>query len=943
MYPLVLKEDLLKRMLGIRFGVGSATALLLAQAMGCGDSSSPAEGPKVSPDGGTQQEAGVVPDDAGEGGTVPSGVLPGPSHGSAVALSPDDSVAVMVNRDVGSVSIFDITYPQTGSPVVTRKKELSLGAGSEPWQVVVAPDGVTAFVLLRKDQKLVKIGDLKGDPKDVGRLAVGSEPTGLALTPTGARVWVANWVDGTLMAVDTETMVLARTVDLNAALVATGLLGGIAARPALAHPRSVAITNNGDANDDDESVLVTEYFGQRTAPEDLAGGNADTAKSGLLYKVKIKDAAVSTIRLGPVLDMGFADHTGGKASCYPNQLQSVTINAGYAYVTSVCASPKGPIGVFTGPAAATCADDTTCPGQVVGSCNTTTKKCATNCSADAQCGANTGKCVNFTCAPNVANVKTTTAPVVSVVDLARDTEVTASTASLNAQFAALYTARGIADDGTRRFPGIAVDMAFVPATGVAYVAANAADAVFRVKYDPAKASAIVEVGSPGNPFLDLNPSGIAASSAGKNPIGVTIGSAAGKKFAFVANDVSRNLTVLDFNTQAVAGGAATPTVAVSSALPAGGSTEEKVLKGKRFFDTGVGRWSLKGQAWSSCQSCHTDGLTDNVTWYFNRGTRQSTSLDGTYASKDATDRRILNWTAIFDEVPDFDANTRGISGGVGALVSANSAPPQVGDRIDVAKAGHAGLNGSATQLSDPTNPAALPQVSVLDDWLNITEYVKTIRSPRKPSNLDAGLVAAGHDLFTTDGACQGCHGGDKWTISKAFYTPSLATMTALSTKAWAPPSGFPQALLPAATNRFMRFPAANAGLDQIQCMLRPVGTFGVGDALAGISELRQDMTTQGQGNEADGKGFNPPSLLGLSTGAPYLHAGQATSLESLFATTFAAHHAGPLAPNFLSETDPKVRDANVQKLVAYLLSIDEDATTIPIPAAGATGGDFCGL
>ncbi len=933
----------MKRTLGIKLGVGSGIALLLAQALGCGDSASQPEGTKPLPDGGVEVDSSPGVDAATDAPVVvPAGVLPGPSRGAAIALSPDDSVAVMVNRDAGSVSVFGVTYPADGSPpVVTRKKELSLGAGSEPWQAVVAPDGVTAYVVLRKDQKLVKIADLKGDPTEAARVPVGSEPTGLALTPTGARVWVANWVDGTLMGIDTKTMAVTATIDLNAALVKTGLLGTIAARPALAHPRSVAITNNLDANDADESIYVTEYFAQRTAPEDALGANADTAKAGLLYKIKVADKSISTIQLAPVLDMGFADHTGGKASCYPNQLQSVTINGGYAYVTSICASPKGPIGVFTGPAAATCADDTTCPGQVAGSCNATTKKCATNCTADAQCGNNGGKCANFVCAPNVANVKTTTAPVVSVVDLAADKEVPASTASLNAQFAALYTTRGAADDGSRRFPGVLSDIAFVPATGVAYVAANAADAVFRVKYDPTESSAIAEVGSPGNAFLDLTPAGIAASSAGKNPIGVAIGTAAGKKFAFVANDVSRNLTVLDFNTQAIAGGAATPAVTSSAALPAGGSTEEKVLKGKRFFETGVGRWSLKGQGWSSCQSCHTDGLTDNVTWYFGRGTRQSTSLDGTYSSKDATDRRILNWTAIFDEVPDFEANTRGISGGVGALVATNGAPPAVTDRIDVAKAGHGGLNGSATQLSDPSNPAGLPQVSVLDDWLNITEYVKSIRSPRKPSNLDATLVTAGHALFTVDGACQGCHGGDKWTISKAFYAPSLATMTALSTKAWTPPTGFPLALLPATTNRFMRFPSANAGLDQIQCMLRPVGTFNVGDALAGISELRQDMTTQGQGNEADGKGFNPPSLLGLATGAPYLHAGQATSLESLFGTTFAAHHAGPLAPNFLSETDPKVRDANVQKLIAYLLSIDEDTTTLPIPAPGATGGDFC--
>ncbi|MSP25779.1 MAG: hypothetical protein EXR75_11555, partial [Myxococcales bacterium] len=42
-------------------------------------------------------------------------------------------------------------------------------------------------------------------------------------------------------------------------------------RPAMAHPRGLAITNNGDANDDDENVYATEWFAQRDAPESSTG------------------------------------------------------------------------------------------------------------------------------------------------------------------------------------------------------------------------------------------------------------------------------------------------------------------------------------------------------------------------------------------------------------------------------------------------------------------------------------------------------------------------------------------------------------------------------------------------------------------------------------------------------------------------------------------------
>jgi hypothetical protein len=82
---------------------------------------------------------------------------------------------------------------------------------------------------------------------------------------------------------------------------------------------------------------------------------------------------------------------------------------------------------------------------------------------------------------------------------------------------------------------------------------------------------------------------------------------------------------------------------------------------------------------------------------------------------------------------------------------------------------------------------------------------------------------------------------------------------------------------------------------------------------------------QGDGDPAgEGRGYNVPSLLGVSTGAPYLHAGSVRTLEALFGSAFKAHF-NALSPNFLAESDPAVVKQNVQALVHYLLSIDEDA------------------
>jgi hypothetical protein len=925
--------------------LGLVVCLCLALATGCSDSGTMMTSPDLAGADGPS-----APDLASTDGPPPT-VAPGPSHGSPIALATDDSLAVVCNRDVGSVTVLALHYPSTGAPTATTVAELQVGA--EPWQAVVSPDGTRAFVVLRRDQKLVAIDNLKTNPQLGASANVGSEPTGVALTPTGGRVWVSSWIDGTLSEVDPSTMTVSRTVDLNAALASSGILGtSVTARPALAHPRSLAITNNGDTNDNDESIYVTEYYGQRSVAESADGSNADVSKQGVVYRVKLADLSVSTITLAPLADVGFKDHLGQTAGCFPNQLQAIALNDKYAYVTSICASPRGPTGPFTKTFKSPCANPATdclAPAGVTAAC--VNNACTTNCAADSDCEPNGGKC-NLTtgvCAANPADVKTTIAPLVSVIDTTTNAEVPAATASLNAQFNALYTTAATPDDGTRRFPLFPVDMAFVAGSGVGYVAANGADAVFRVKYD-LTTGAIAQVGASTGNFINLNPAGITpATAAGKNPIGlaITFNLHGGKLFAITANDVSRNVSIIDLDAQGVAGGPSAPAAFATTALPTPGSKEDHALTGKRFFNTGVGRWSLKGQAWNACQSCHGDGLSDNVTWYFNRGPRQSTSLDGTFSKKDPTDQRVLNWTGIFDELADFENNTRGISGGVGAIVTTNSTPPAITDRMDITQPppGNSGLNGSAAQAADPTNPQGLAQPGLLTDWQNITAYVQTVRSPRAPTNLDAAQVAAGRTLF--EGAtCQGCHGGDKWTISHVFYSPSPANNTALKSKAWTVPAGFPSALVPAATatNRFMRFGGANpAAFDQIQCVLRPVGTFAAAEqdvATAGVfPELRVDMTTKAQGSETDGNGFNPPSLLGGSVGAPFLHTGGVRTLEGLFASSFATHYQA-LAPNFLTDAEP-ARSQKVAQLVQFLLSIDGDSTAESIPAAGSSGGDFC--
>ncbi len=870
------------RSMGMVFGLVLVGGLS-AWVQGCGgdDSTNANSDGGLKEGGGTDANVGTVDGGAKDGSTPVISVSPGPTRGSSIALSADDSTLVVCNRDAGTVSVFSVVFNGTSPPTLTKKGEVAVGA--EPWQVAVAPSGKTAYVVTRKDQKLVEITGLDTAAPAKGRsVATGAEPTSVALSPTGATAWVANWVDGTAQGVDTAGMMTTSTVDLNDALAKSGMLGAaVTTRASLAHPRSIAITNNGDKVDTDETMIITEYYAQRKDALAADFSNADAAKQGVVYSVKLSDKSVTLVTLAPLTGISVADANAG---CFPNQLQSVTINGTIAYITSVCASPNGPL-----------------------------------------------------------NPVADTHGAVSVVDIAAGAEVTAGSKSLMQQFESFYTTNTFADDATRRYPSVPSDLAFVPGKTVGYLAANAADAVFRTVYDGT--GAITAVGTDkGRPFIDLlNGKGAVLDAAhqGKNPTGIVTPNSAGgrEQFAFVANDVSRNISVLDLQTQDIAGisaadGGAGTLVVSSTAPPTAGTPEAKVLAGRRLFNTGVARWSRNGQAWQACQSCHMDGLSDNITWKFGRGPRQSVSLDGSFSKTDPTNQRVFNWTAVFDEVADFEGNTRGISGGKGAITDGTDTPIAPNNTTN-----NFGLEGSSLAMSDPSNPQGLATAGSRPDWLQITAYVQQIRSPKRPTNLDAAAVAAGKVEFTTN-RCQGCHGGDdKWTVSKRFYAPTTASTDALGAAAYAIPAlaVFPTEFDPAVTHT-LRTGTVGTN-DSIQCSLRKVDTFGLDDGFMGIAELN-NAGAVAQGGAGDTNGYNSPSLLGLSVGAPYFHAGQAATLEATLANGFAKHHA-VIDPNFLVGDSAADRATHTSQLVQYLLSIDAAEPVIPVPASGALSAQLC--
>jgi YVTN family beta-propeller protein len=853
-------------------------------------------------------------------------VLSRPGRSAAIVLSSDDRVAVAVNRGANSVSVFGVT--PSVAPAVLRLAEVATGVNSEPWHVAMAPDGDSAYVVLRRAQQVVRIHNLRSGSPVLGptRATTGSEPTAMALSPTGRTLYVSNWGDGTLSVVNTATMTTTATLDLNTPLASQGFVGpGVAGRRGLAHPRALVMTNNGDAFDDDEVLFVTEFFAKRRltgVPTGLERFDQDHV--GVVYRIPVATRVVTVHTLLPSANMGFQAADGTVAGCYPNQLYAAAIAQGRVFVTGTCVSPRGPVGPVV-----TSAPD----GGVDG--GTDAALDAPSDRADAGDVGDVGDALPPVppLDPAGANFRTQSTGAVYVLDVATGNELTGSRVLLNQRYYALYDARRDPDDATRRMPLLPVDIDFAPGPGggtttatTAYLAAYGADGVFRVTFSTA--GTFVGVGSmTGNAFVDLG-AVRAPAVAGSGPYGLaTLSTVNG---ALTINEFTRTVSAMELVGQSVTGSAEASTIPAAT-MP--------LLRGRRFFVTGLGRWSFKGQGWNSCEACHPDGLTDGITWFFARGPRQTPSLDATF---EAGTPRIMNWTAVFDEFSDFELNTRGNSGGVGAVVhrrNDGANPPAItnADRIvfdgtppvapqRATAEPNDGLNGTLDSVASPTG--SNPVRTVLEDWNEMRAWVATLRSPRAPTGLNTADVAAGRMLFQTHN-CAGCHGGARWSNTARFYTPSQTanhrTTGTLITTTWTRPSNFPASVLPAmATFRPSPFDAAN---DQITCVLRNVGTWamnGVAPAGVGILEVRANMVTVSQG----ANGFAPPSLLGVAHGAPYFHAGNARSLEEVFSDTFAAHHRA-YSPNFL--TNPATRETELRQLVAFLLSIDSDTPTITAP------------
>jgi YVTN family beta-propeller protein len=774
-------------------------------------------------------------------------------HSSPIVLSRDGRLLWVVNPGADTVSVIS-----TATNSVIR----TIRVGREPQSVAVDPNNRYAFVANAASSNVTVIRITRAIPRLFRarverRLVTGAEPWNIVASPDGRRVFVANSGQDTVTVIDAVRPRIIGHVDLRRSVC------GDPDRARAFVPRGLAITRGSTR------LYVTSFFAT-TRP----GGRQadDTGKQGTVCRLSVRTTSRRIRDYRPAARINLAgqvtgfkvDATGDgvpdDTSAFPNQLQSIVVRGNQAYLPNIAASPDGPL-----------------------------------------------------------RFNVDTHAFVNVIDGIREPRERDAGA---AKFLNLHLGAREPEVGKKRlfFANVwAIDFTNRSGQGNAYVVSAGSDLLVKLNVAAdGKLSFTVDENT--TRYIDLNDPAnpaTARGNAGKNPQGIVINSSGTR--AYTMNFVSRNVSVVDLTQDRVL-----QTIRTAS-LPDPGTKGEVVAVGAEMFFSSRGEFNrpadaavptserLSSEGWQSCSSCHFKGLTDGVVWEFGAGPRKSVPLNASFDPRNRAVQRVLNYSAIFDEIEDFEANIRNVSG-PGNLATpapcdtpAPGAPPtsafDPAHGLLIGDSGNVNLapcvinqfpkpNADRPQLTAtlPGSTIAVPALTALREW--VREAVRTPNGPVSNRSVRGGIsleaVMAGRSLFA-DAGCASCHGGSLWTRSvKDFASP------------------------PAAEEIFTeRMPMQTFGnpvpLQYLNRFLRDIGSFNLGvpgsgnefatnigateKAAAGLAppagsppgtppaaQPAQDGLGIDYNGDGKGTGFSAPSLLGIRNVPPYYHNGACESL-----------------------------------------------------------------
>ncbi len=787
----------------------------------------------------------------------------GPTCSSSIAISQTDRLIWVVNPSDDSVSVI---RPDINTLLAT------IPVGDEPQGIALTPDNQYAYVANAAGNSVtaIKINDpawgtfnavVDTTFGDNGHLITGAEPWNIVCSPDGRRVFVANSQQDTITVINAATRTLVGDVHLRPAPFANHF-----------QPRGLAVTA-------DNSKLYVTRFLSFTKPGGRQGD--DFGKQGMVDILDIDTSSaniadyqlVRTVPLVPQITgftfPGLTNPPAPDTGAFPNQLQSIVIRGDRAYLPNIAASPSGPL-----------------------------------------------------------RFNLDTHAFLNVIDGVNGT-APADLGALNLHLGARDPEPG----KQRLFFANPWAIAFTTPSGAgnAYVVSAASDLLVKLNVDAAGDLAFTG-DSNTTRYIDLNNPDDPATSganAGKNPQGIAINSTGTR--AYVANFVSRNVSVVDLITDSVI--ATVPT----SDLPAPGSQGETRLVGAEMFFSSRGNFNaepgatvslrnrLSSEGWQSCASCHFKGLTDGVIWQFAAGPRKSVPLNGTFSPHDRNQQRLLNYSAIFDEVEDFELNIRNVSGpgplagGVlnpnhGLLISDSGDPDSPPSVINAFGLPNADRQQFTVTL--PGSPNKIPALTAMREWVRFAVRTPNTLVPGKPGAHPTVFISEGRVLFG-QAACVRCHGGTNWTVSVKDFTSPPPGSEIFTERSPTPFTGNP------------------VGAQYLNRFLRDIGSFNLGvpgqgnplglnigadekaapTVINGVLQAGQDALGIDYNLDGRGNGFNVPSLLGIASAPPYMHNGAA---ENLLAVLSDVEHrtGGGTLPDVLSNPLDRI------KVFAFLETID---------------------
>lgn len=720
-----------------------------------------------------------------------------PTKSSPIALTVDGRFALVANVDANSATLVEVKKADGGD---AQNVIAEVSVGEEPRFVTITPDDQKGYVSNgRGDISVLDLSDKSdGHVRVITTIRLRGELRGVALSPGGGTLYVANFSDGLVHSIDTATDTLLQDIPV----------GG--------HPYAIAVTNNNNGDEGDETVLVSDFFSEL---DPLGPGEGfDTGRRGVIFTIPVGSTSVNRQTVSALSNCGFtADRTAFAGTvfaapagtpnvaatpqgCHPNQLHSLLVRGNRVYSTSVAAAPEPPV-IFNN------------------------------------------------------NIQA----LVNVLDAASLTEVVAETVNLNALVRVEQQPVPATNSLVRLFLGDLVDLAATEEGKSFLAVSRSGNYVVRAGLDNGK---LTLNNSSAKPAVRI-PTGWLPTGAVINPTG---------NRAYVYNEGGASITAINLDNNGVIA-LDIPTAIV----PMPGSLPHAVLWGKLAFFTSLGtpndglrafdvrdvnplafrdpvtgKGPASDNGWSSCASCHPGGLSDNVTWLFGDGPRQTLPLDATFSKITPLDRRSQNWSAVRDSVVEFNNNSRGVQGGLGFA-------------DDPTKIYNHGFTQGVSEA--------------LDDMTTWVQTVRTFQAPAR-ATLDFSAVFINR--------CASCHGGSKWTKSTILWeddpafpaNPSVAVVTPFDPGLTLAPDSvaFPQ---PRDSIQSYTRDTNGDGLinasDVTLNILENVGTFDP----AAPREIRGQGLLGQLANGASG--FNVPSLLGLTYTAPYFHDGSAPTLDAVFA------------------------------------------------------------